>query len=83
VAQTVADAQAVGRAAMRLAYDVGAVLGLAARGLVSGTLDVADAVAPRRVARPVSGGSALPLRKPPAPVPPARRSGARARRLAG
>jgi len=49
MARTVADAQAVGHAALRLAYDVGAVLGQAARGLVSATLNVADTVAPRRV----------------------------------
>ena len=49
MARTVADAQAVGQAALRLAYDVGAVLGLAARGLVSATLNAADTVAPRRV----------------------------------
>jgi len=59
MARTVADAQAVGQAALRLAYDVGAVLGLAARGLVSATLNVADTVAPRRV---------LPARRERSPV---------------
>jgi hypothetical protein len=82
--RTVADAQSVGRAALRLAYDVGAVIGLAARNLVSATLDAADTVAPRPLVKRVTDPSALPaLRKPPAPVHASQRSASRSRRLAG
>jgi len=63
MARTVADAQAVGQAALRLAYDVGAVLGLAARGLVSATLNVADSVAPRRVLPEQRGRSPVRIAK--------------------
>jgi hypothetical protein len=84
MARTVADAQAVGRAALRLAYDVGAVLGLAARGLVSATLDVADTVAPRRSRPEQRDASVLPaLRKPPVAIDAVKRPRGRTRRLAG
>lgn len=83
MARTVADAQAMGRAALRLAYDMGAVLGLAARGLVSATLDAADTVAPRRILAARRDATVLPsLRKPPATVDAAKRPRGRARRLA-
>ena len=92
MARTVADVQTVGRelgsvgaslawGAARLAYDVGAVLGLAARGLVSATLDVADTVAPRPIVRANDVSATSPaLRKPPVSVQ-VRPSGS-ARRLA-
>jgi hypothetical protein len=84
MARTVVDAQAVGRAALRLVYDVGAAIGLAARGLVSATLDVADTVAPRRTLPERRDAAAPPaLRKPPAAVEVVKRPRARARRLAG
>jgi glycine/serine hydroxymethyltransferase len=94
MARTVADAQDVGkelgsagvsiaRGALRLAYDVGAVVGLAARGLVSATLDAADTVAPRALKTAAGSSGALVLRKPPVAVDSARREGRSARRLAG
>ncbi len=95
MARTVADAQHVGkelgsagvsiaRGALRLAYDVGAVVGLAARGLVSATLDAADTVAPRALKTAATSSSgALVLRKPPVAVDGAKREGRSARRLAG
>jgi hypothetical protein len=95
MARTVADAEHVGRelgsagvsiarGALKLVYDVGAVLGLAARGLVSATLDAADAVAPRPLTTAAAASSARPmLRKPPVAVAGARREGRGTRRLAG
>jgi hypothetical protein len=95
MARTVADAEHVGRelgsagvsiarGALKLVYDVGAVLGLAARGLVSATLDAADTVAPRHLKTAAAASSAQPmLRKPPVAVAGARREGRGARRLAG
>lgn len=83
VARTMADAQAVGRAAARLAYDVGAMIGLAARGLVSATLDAADTVAPRPVPKTAAARSTLPaFRKPPAAVA-SKPASSRVRRVAG
>ena len=84
IASTMAEAQAVGRAALRLVYDVGAALGLAARGLVSATLDVADTVAPRRALPERRDPAVVPaLRKPPVSVEVVKRPRRRAQRRVG
>jgi hypothetical protein len=59
----------IAQVALKLVYEVGSVLGMAARDLVSATLDAADTVAPRRraLALPVAPGP-LALRKPPGAV---------------
>lgn len=72
------------QAALKLVYDVGSALGVAARDLVSATLDAADAVAPRRPVPALSPSPrALALRKPPGAVRSARASRAAERRLTG
>jgi hypothetical protein len=74
VARTVADAQDVGRdlgnvsaslarGTVRLAYDLGTVLSLAARNLITGTVEAAETIV-RSTAEIPSGSSALSVRKP-------------------
>ncbi len=72
------------QAALKIAYDVGSVLGVAARDLVSATLGAADAVAPRRPVPALSPSPrVLALRKPPAAVRRARTGRTAERRLTG
>ena len=72
------------QAALKLVYDVGSVLGVVARDLVSATLDAADAVAPRRPVPELSPSPrVLALRKPPGAVRGARAGRGGERRLTG
>ena len=67
VARTVADAQGMGRdlarGTVRLAYDLGTVLTMAARALINGTVEAAETIA-RSAPSAGRGSSTVSVRKP-------------------